>query len=827
MKRAASHKPVFAPSPQTLAERGADALRQGRFKDATDIFKQLLREDPKPEWTQRLGDAYAGRARALAEKGMFKEAAIVLENTLTLGRTIREPLLYLSCQIRQNQPQKARRAALQAMARLPAAEGARLAEFAAALSLAAPAPAAADANPEGGEAWTELDRAAGAALQAWLQGEPEDEVDRLLGRIPLRSPFGAMRLILKGLITSHDAAKARALLAAIAAGSPFAGVRDAAEAALADDQHVLGQWCRLRPAQQQFVAEVRGMPRDRLGLLNQILDAERRGPAVLLSMLTRRGLPLPEDELRAACLNLLPAAPDRIAQFEQRFGPLAASDRNRVGALAAEARENWDHAMQCWRALVMEMERENTGESRLAQAVVLRHMADLARTYPDSAEDLEEPGEEPYPDPVAHYLKRSLQADPTDLTATLAFLDRCRSADNPKDWYSAAELAAVRFPGNPAALLHAVDAAVARDAFKKASGFARQLLSVDPINIPVRQRMIELQLALARKQIRSGRADLAAKSLDEASEWERADMPNPALRIARALVAVTAATDAEAAERARAAVAEAGGGTLGWFRVALEASLMNWPAKRLQLFQRELEAAYNSEPDRATVLALVGLLGQREVRDSRRSVAPAMRAFEPFLARGSRIDWSPAEFLTIAEMLAHLRNFHPLLLYATQALKRQAGNLAARFYQILARAEGKRERLNGVQESELFRIMEQALQRQDFAVFNRAQKLMFGLASGKAIHRVPGTGKASAEQLDGEDMAELLASVAGQMSGMPAREIRDIVNELGRKRAIEMMAATLSDSPMSDVLSEEQMLQLCAALVAQAMEERSGSARRR
>ena len=125
------------------------------------------------------------------------------------------------------------------MARLSPAETARLAEFAAALSLAAPSPAGADTTPEGGEAWAAQNRAAQAALRAWLGGEPEDVVDRLLGGIPLRSPFGAMRLILKSLITPQDAAKVRALLAMVPAGSIFAGVRDAAEAARADDRTCL------------------------------------------------------------------------------------------------------------------------------------------------------------------------------------------------------------------------------------------------------------------------------------------------------------------------------------------------------------------------------------------------------------------------------------------------------------------------------------------------------------------------------------------------------------------------------------------------------------
>ena len=80
-------------------------------------------------------------------------------NTLGPGGITREPLLYLSCLIRQNQIQKARRVALAAMATLPAAEAARLAEGAAALSLAAPAPTVVDAAmPVSSETWPEQTR---------------------------------------------------------------------------------------------------------------------------------------------------------------------------------------------------------------------------------------------------------------------------------------------------------------------------------------------------------------------------------------------------------------------------------------------------------------------------------------------------------------------------------------------------------------------------------------------------------------------------------------------------------------------------------------------
>jgi cellulose synthase operon protein C len=822
MTKSAVRKAVFAPCPQQLSESGADALRQGRFKDATEIFKQLLRQDPRPEWKQRLADAYAGRARALAEKGMFKEAAIVLENTLAPGGITREPLLYLSCLIRQNQIQKARRVALAAMATLPATEATRLAEGAAALSLAAPAPTVVDAMPGGSETWSEQNRAAETALRAWLQGQPTDEVDRLISRIPLRSPFGGMRLILKSLIT-HDAAKAQALLAMIPADSLFAGVRDTAGAALSDGQDLLGRWARLRPAQQQFVAEMRGTSRDRSALLSQIQDAERRGPAALLSLLMRRGLPLPDDELRAACLTLLPAAPDRMAQFTQRFGFLQPTEHNRIAALSAEARQDWDHAILYWRALVSVLERDEAPGSRLAGAVVLRHMADLARTHPD----IDDEEEAPDADLVALYLERSLQADPTDLTAMLALLDRYRASDDPKEWYRAAELAVVRFPANPTILLHAVDAAVARNAYKKAAGFAQQVLAVDPINLPVRQRMIELQLAHARKQARSGRADLAAKSLDEASAWERSDKPDPSLRVARALVATTKATDPATADAVHAAVQETGGSPLGWFRVMLEASLLNWPAQRLQPFHRELQASYETPPDRATILALIGLLGQRDLGGTRRAITPALRVFDRYLIHGSHIDWSPAEFLTIAEAMANLRCYPTLHRYATSAVQREAGNLAARFYRLLAGTGGNREGLNYAQESELFSIMEEAGTRQDFALFNRMQKFALGPAGGKAMRRMRDTLKSPLDELNEEDTAELLTALAGEMPSLPTREIRDMVNQLGRGAAIEMMASMLSESPMGEMFSEQQMQQFCTALVEQAMDKSPRPRRRR
>jgi tetratricopeptide (TPR) repeat protein len=802
-----------------LADQGAVALRQGRFKEAMEVFKHLARLDPRPEWTHRLADAYAGRAQSLADKGMFKEAALVLENTLSVGQTVREPVLYLTCLIRQGQHQKARQTALKYADHLPATEAGRVAELAAALTLAVPAQVT-DARPSDAASSVDPGRAAQAALHAWLHARPSEEVDSLLTRIPLRSPFGPLRLILKSLIMSSEAsAKAVGLLTMIPPGSMFASARAATEATwAAAPSDLLARWSLLRPAQQAFVAEIRGLPPSEAALLNQILEAERRGPAALFALLVKPGLPLPAPELRSACLNLLPAIPHYLQQFDRRFEPLSVVERHRILALAGEACENWGEAQQHWDVVADALSHHRTRDARLARGVVLRHLADLVQEHPDADRD-------PWADAVTDYLQRSLEADPDHLPATLTLLERYRTADSPRDWHRATDLAAQRFPGNTTILLHAVDAAVARSAYKKAAGFARRLLTLDPINQPVRQRMIELQLAQARKQMRSGRADLAAKTLAHAAEWERPDAPDVALRIGHALVTMRGAPSAEAEACLKEAVQRAGGGTPAWFRAVLEAALMGWSEQHRQPLHRELAAVQTREPHREAVLSLVGILGQREIRDSKRVVASVLWRIEPSLIAGSGIAWSSAEFQAIAASLHHIGAIDALRAYARDALQRDPGHRAARFYRIVAQVKGNRDHLTDAQETELFDLMDQAGDSHDFHMINRVRRFLDGPDELPAGRRSSAR-EAPPDLVDAKEMEEILGKAIAGMSGVPDREIRRLVREVGRSRTIDMLADMMADSPLGEALSDQQLAVLCAAVVGRATEGRAQQAQR-
>ncbi len=62
-----------------LEQKAQAALASGRHKDASVIYKALLKGERRGVWVAGLGSAYAARASDLADKGMFKEALVIWE----------------------------------------------------------------------------------------------------------------------------------------------------------------------------------------------------------------------------------------------------------------------------------------------------------------------------------------------------------------------------------------------------------------------------------------------------------------------------------------------------------------------------------------------------------------------------------------------------------------------------------------------------------------------------------------------------------------------------------------------------------------------------
>jgi hypothetical protein len=810
--------------PEILGERGLDALQRLRFKEAVDLFKQVIRTDPSPKWKEALADAYEGRARDLAAKGMFKEAAMVLENTMATGGAtapvpggVRDPSLYLSCLIRDSQQQKA---AVYVLNHLP--ERPNLQALAAALLVSVPRlpDLTAAASPEQ-RRWHALAAASRAALAAWCDRGAPEEIDRHLNGISLRSAFRPVRVLLNTLIRPpEDAERTRLVLDTIPPGSPFHPLRQAVAASVSRDSGLdADSWRRLAPLQQSFVAETAGLTQAASQFLARLAEAERGGSGALFNFLMKR-TDLPRTEVRSACLNLLPRLPDHVSRFEKSFGELSFVEHQRLQALTAESRGNWEAAGRAWSATAAAFAEDGGSDrmSGLACGVIYRHLSNLAEQHQQIEAD------DDFCDPVVRYLEQACSVDPDYLPGRLELIGHYRedaaSDQDPstaKTWHQMVDETVRRFPEDARVLQQALDSALARKAFKQASGFARRLLQINAINPGVRRQMIELQISYARKQMRAKRADLAMKALNEAAEWERADKPSPQLRIVRALVELHSASpdQARAAEaRLRAGVALAGGGVVGWFRTRLEADLLK-SGGRTGFIQQELARARETPASTDEIMAVVAAVGQPEAGENKKVVAALLTAMQTWLQQGAALAWQPAEFQAVAEVLARFEMYGLLVDYAQAARQRDPANPVWRFHAIVGRTRGKADRLSVAEQDDLMALAEAAARREDFHMATRIARFLDGETRKRRRSRRR-VGRADDDDLDDGDAIAMLGAVLSDMPKGAAADLRQLVNEVGREKAITTMVEQLRGVAGGDV-PVSALREFCAAAVARAL----------
>jgi hypothetical protein len=426
--------------------------------------------------------------------------------------------------------------------------------------------------------------------------------------------------------------------------------------------------------------------------------------------------------------------------------------------------------------------------------VIYRHLARLAHEHPE----IEGEGTSEFPE--IEYLELSLRADPDHLPTVLQLIGLYRTHGQDRDWHRLAEDAAQRFPEESAVLLQAMDSAIARKAYKKAVGFARKLLTLDPINQAARQRMIELHISHARKQIRSKRADLAWKELAEAGGWERPGAPSFLLHINQGLVGRELGQEPDAEARLRQGVELAGGGVAGWFRASLEHALMNAGEAYAALLRQELARAQQAAaPTKEGILSIVSAVSGKEARECKKAVGQLIFRIRGWLLKGGSLDWSAAEFHPIAEMFWRVDAYDLLGDYAKFAGRREPEEPTWRYYQLVARSKGDPGRLSFAETEELFDMEEAAARRHDFHTANRIQRFIKGSGPNSAPRR--GSRRVSRVDLmdfddDDESLDALSDVLAMGLEDTPPDMLKRMIEKLGQRQAVTALVDRLRASPL-------------------------------
>lgn len=640
--------PGAALSPEVRARQALDA---GRYRDAIEFYKELLKSERRPEWVDALAQSYAGRATELASKGMLPEALVVWRNRSSLCD---KPLAeggspYLEWLMRAGEHDAALRLLMSADADPSAA--ADLETRLAAVALTAPDGTLAQLAED-----SPLRRhraPALASIAACCRGDRAD-LDEQLRAIPFRSPYRDLRFILKALLlVGDDPSQAADLMARVAVDGPFEKLAAVVRAALLPGSRWLVPMLALDDEGRQLLLDLKGCPDNRRALLFEVAELARIGtpptPAKVLDLLLRRGRVLPPSAARL-CRRLLPYGAKRLAEYRSAFGQLAEAERECILALAIEQdgggwiEEHWLRAVDLL---------SPPDKAPLHAALILRHLYEvIVGADTADADDFE----------CIEWLERSLLLDPDDRATHLKLIRIHRQGKDLQAARASLDRALARFANDPAVLLEAVETALAGNAFKKAVTLAKRLLELDPINSKVRALIGQAHLSHARKQIRAQRADAAGREVDLAEEWLSSPNDRSIARLLRGL----SASDAPATTLLLAAVAELGGGLLAAFHVLLECSrVASQGVGALRRAGIDLSRAASSRE----VLAVVQAINALREADERklRTVLDPLRA--P-LKRAAGADFSESELISICETLLRRDEITLLQAYAGAGLKR-------------------------------------------------------------------------------------------------------------------------------------------------------------
>lgn len=686
--RAGASKSQAGPTLEQLETQARNLLQAGKHREAIAALKRLLHLEQRPEWTESLAQAYAGRAHGLAVKGMFKEAAVIWRNRADVcHRFLAEPsyieLLFQSGQfeaalqlIQEQYLQIEERGDLPRLRLLCAAQ------------VLAGQESLLDLFPEDDPLRRDFP-AALAAVQAYCKGD-DVELERQSKAIPFRSPFRDLRQILKALSLLHgDPSGAEALLHRVDAGSPFFPLSTTIRDSQLPDQDFIRRYQGMGAAERRFAAALKGWSAEQLRLAQELYQLdERPGVDKSLRFLLRNKEALGDQYVRDTAMRILVSHPRGEVAYTKSLGQLPRFHRDRIAVLRMEEEAPPHEVFNAWSDLCLildEPELRQDPENALIEALILRR---LSRQWLEIG---------PPNPPALTALESALRCDPDDQPSYLELIRLYRKAGKLKDARRLLDQALSRYPEDTGVLTEAVETAMASSAFKKAARFARRTLELDPINPKVRDILLSSHLAHARKQIQQKKIPLARRETEAAANWARTEEAQGRIDLVRGILELSDGDRAAARSCFLSGFERTGGGLVGRFQLLMEAARMGRPMA--SVLKEARLPRLPRKPTREQVLSLIRALSE-SVNEDEGTLFEAVEFLEGPLKSAARLDFSLAEMERLCEAWLRLELSDLRIPYARAALKRWPDTPVFVFHQIDASQEmfmpisaGERQRL--------------------------------------------------------------------------------------------------------------------------------------
>ncbi len=695
-------------------ERARRCLTNGRWKEAIDAYKRLLKIESRDVWREGLADAYLGRTTELAGKAMYKEALVFLENLSALGCRRETAALQTACLLLAEKTEQAVQQYLDAKQTLPRQQDDFLQSLFAARVIAGEEKLL-QAFPEDSPIVKHYGPI-NAALDAWCTGDDED-ARQLLKAIPYRSPFRDLRTMLTAaLLQSSDEQAARKLLSRIDKDSPFAGAMNVMRLRALTGPEWLAAVSKLGPAAKKYAVANKGVD-DKIFALFSRMQKGARSAKERFNLLAAHARLFDPKSVHRACLDLLPAYPAGAKRYSKQFGPLSEYDDAHINALIAEQENDWEKACHWWRELLNIGGKADTEQNRLRSALIARHLADILKTHFS-----------PYSEKLEELLLFSLRFDPDDKPSYMALLNYYEETEEDDLYRKCMDRAVKQFPEDSDILMEAIELALARNTFKKAANYAKTLLQLDPINPRVRGALIRAHLSHARKQIKAKKFHLAEKELNEADAIEREAQSTGIIQIHRGLLAF-AQGDVETGEtQIEKACRRVGSHLTTYFRVVVEAERVGLSTRAVKQYHTLLKQSAAAAPDKEGIPALIRVIDSYAIEDD----APldrALGAVAKYLKKGAGLDYQQEEMAAVCSMFEQLERYDLLQTYAEHALKKWADEPLFVYYRLYGKSSGNQFLLRPTELDMIKDAMLLAMERNETDTVKRIHAFM--------VHNIP------------------------------------------------------------------------------------------
>jgi|GEM_PF-2079389 len=518
---------------QQREERVKTAMQHGHDKEAIVHLKQMLKQECRPEWEAWMLEAHQRQTHRLFQIGKFHESVSLFESGHRLCGLSLDCADYILCLLQFNQTTKAAERYVLAHSSLSKTELFKLRVELGVLALAGDRQIL-KLLPADDPVVIDFDKAL-ALVEKWCAND-DVGLKQDLKALSFRSPYRDLRALLSASLPD-DSNKTGAdgeLLVRITAESPYRRLAMLFHTASLDNQQIMSSLAGLNNEEKHFLTQLKGRSKDESKLVEKLAGLSDDPDYASLFRIADSHKTMDAAFMRSIAKvaaihgSVHHNRAVNLSRFEKRFGRLSESEKARAeargmsfayahGLLDDNGYElgDFQQVEEAWINYAGDIhEQDVVDDAHFRIALINRYMTGLWLKTGNSLNEIS-----------VENLERSLKIDPQDKPTHRVLIEYYLGENKLKKARMAVNSALEVYPEDNSILLAAIKVAVAANTFKKAAGYAKQILSVDPINVEARRLLHNAHLSHARKQASTGKWHLVDKELKEATRWT--DEPFP------------------------------------------------------------------------------------------------------------------------------------------------------------------------------------------------------------------------------------------------------------------------------------------------------------